>query len=102
MVSIWYLIGTLSVGAVPVSEKLSRIAFLLYLLGINVAAVHHLLVDPGLSATYRIFNTSYIIYAATVGSMIHAFSIPAAVRCSAACERIHQRTLRMADQSSLE
>jgi len=79
MVSIWYLIGTLSVGAVPVSEKLSRIAFLLYLLGINVAAVHHLLVDPGLSATYRIFNTSYIIYAATVGSMIHAFSIPAAV-----------------------
>ena len=29
MVSIWYLIGTLSVGAVPVSEKLSRIAFAL-------------------------------------------------------------------------
>ena len=57
MVSIWYLIGTLSVGAVPVSEKLSGL-LLLYLLGINVAAVHHLLVDPGLSATYRIFNTT--------------------------------------------
>ncbi len=79
MVSIWYLIATLSVGAVPVSEKVSRIAFILYLLGINVAAVHHLLVDPGFSASFRIFNTSYIIYAATVGSMIHAFSIPAAV-----------------------
>ncbi|MBF0276294.1 MAG: cbb3-type cytochrome c oxidase subunit I [SAR324 cluster bacterium] len=79
MVSIWYLIGTLSVGAVPINEKFSRGAFLLYLLGINVASVHHLLVDPGLSATYRIFNTSYILYAATIGSMIHAFSIPAAI-----------------------
>lgn len=79
MVSIWYLIGTLSVGAVPINEKFSRGAFLLYLLGINVASVHHLLVDPGLSASFRIFNTSYVIYAATIGSMIHAFSIPAAI-----------------------
>ncbi len=79
MVSIWYLIGTLTVGAVPVNEKFSRGAFLLYLVGINVASAHHLLVDPGYSASYRIFNTSYIIYAATIGSMIHAFSIPAAI-----------------------
>ncbi|MBF0351923.1 MAG: cbb3-type cytochrome c oxidase subunit I [SAR324 cluster bacterium] len=79
MVSIWYLIGTLTVGAVPVNEKFSRIAFLLYLIGINVASVHHLLVDPGFSASFRMFNTSYVIYAATIGSMIHAFSIPAAI-----------------------
>lgn len=79
MVSIWYLLGTLTVGSKPVNEKFSRWAFILYILGINLGSVHHILVDPGLSSTYRIFNTSYLAYAAVVGSLIHAFSIPSAV-----------------------
>ena len=79
MVAIWYLLAHLTTGAKPVNQKLSRLAFLLYLLGINLGSIHHLLVDPGLSATYRIFNTSYIFYAAVIGSLIHAISIPAAV-----------------------
>ena len=79
MVSIWYMLGTLTVGSKPVNEKVSRLAFLLYLFGINIASAHHLLVDPGVSNSFRVFNTSYIMYAATIGSMIHAFSIPAAI-----------------------
>lgn len=79
MVSIWYLLANLTTGAKPVNQKMCRWAFVLYLLGINLGSIHHNLVDPGLSATYRIFNTSYLFYAATIGSMIHAFSIPAAV-----------------------
>jgi cytochrome c oxidase subunit 1 len=79
MVSIWYLLGTLTVGSKPVNEKFSRIAFMLYLFGINIGSVHHLLVDPGVSNSFRIFNTSYLMYAATIGSLIHAFSIPASI-----------------------
>ncbi|MCL5045115.1 MAG: cbb3-type cytochrome c oxidase subunit I [Deltaproteobacteria bacterium] len=79
MVSVWYLIAYLAVGAQPVSEKLSRLAFVLYILFINLGSVHHLLVDPGLSRSFKYWNTSYAMYAAVLGSMIHAFSIPAAV-----------------------
>ncbi|HRP68168.1 MAG TPA: cbb3-type cytochrome c oxidase subunit I [Turneriella sp.] len=79
MVSIWYLLANLTTGAKPVNQRMCRLAFVLYLFGINLGSIHHNLVDPGLSSTYRIFNTSYLFYAATLGSMIHAFSIPAAV-----------------------
>lgn len=81
MVAIWYMLANLTTGAQPVNQRMwmCRWAFVLYLLGINLGSIHHNLVDPGLSATYRIFNTSYLFYAATIGSMIHAFSIPAAV-----------------------
>jgi cytochrome c oxidase subunit 1 len=79
MVSIWYLLGAITVGASPLNEKLSRFAFILYLLFIDLGSVHHLLVDPGLSFTYKVFNTSYGMYLAVLGSLIHAFSIPAAL-----------------------
>ncbi len=79
MVAIWYLLGTLTVGAKPVNQKLSRIAFLLYIIAINLGSIHHLLVDPGLTSTYKIVNTTYLAFAAVIGSLIHAISIPAAI-----------------------
>lgn len=79
MVSIWYLLAFITTGAKPLNEKLSRFAFLLYILFINLGSVHHLLVDPGISIPFKLFNTSYAMYLAVLGSMIHAFSIPAAV-----------------------
>lgn len=79
MVSIWYLLAHLTTGAVPVNQKMCRLAFLFYLLGINLGSIHHILVDPGLSSTYRIFNTAYLFYLAVIGSLIHAFSIPSAI-----------------------
>jgi cytochrome c oxidase subunit 1 len=79
MVSIWYLLAFITTGAKPVNEKLTRFAFLFYILFINLGSVHHLLVDPGLSIPFKLFNTSYAMYLAVLGSMIHAFSIPAAV-----------------------
>ncbi|OGO35735.1 MAG: cytochrome C oxidase subunit I [Chloroflexi bacterium RBG_16_57_8] len=78
-VAVWYALATLTTGAKPVNEKLSRIAFLLYILFINLASMHHLLVDPGLTENNRIINASYFVYLAVVGSMIHAYSIPAGV-----------------------
>jgi len=79
MVSIWYLIGTLTTGSKPVNEAVCRTAFVLYVLFINLASAHHLLVDPGVGATWKIWNTSYAMYLAVLASMIHGFTVPASI-----------------------
>lgn len=79
MVSIWYALAAMTVGANPLNEKLSRLAFILYILFINLGSAHHLLVDPGPGFAWKTVNTSYGMYLAVLGSLIHAFSIPAAV-----------------------
>jgi cytochrome c oxidase subunit 1 len=79
MVAIWYALAGMTVGANPLNEKLSRLAFILYILFINLGSAHHLLVDPGPGFAWKSVNTSYGMYLAVLGSLIHAFSIPAAV-----------------------
>ena len=78
-VAVWYLLAYLTVGGTTVSEKISRFAFLLYILFINLGSAHHLLVDPGFSPTWKVFNTSYAMYLAVLASMIHGFAIPATI-----------------------
>ncbi|MFZ3072838.1 MAG: cbb3-type cytochrome c oxidase subunit I [Thermodesulfobacteriota bacterium] len=77
MVAIWYMAAYFTVGAVPLNERVSRTGFILYILFINVASEHHLLVDPVLSTWHKIVNTSYVMHLAVLASMIHAFSVPA-------------------------
>lgn len=79
MVAVWYMLGALTVGAKPVNEKVSRVAFGMYVLFINIASEHHLLVDPGLSAAHKSWNTGYFMHLAVLASMIHAYSVPAQV-----------------------
>jgi len=79
MVAIWYSLAQMTVGIRPLNEKFSRLAFILYLFFINLGSAHHLLVDPGLSFGWKAVNTSYAMYLAVLGSMMHAFSIPAAM-----------------------
>ena len=79
MVTSWYLLAHLTTGAQSVSEKVSRTAFVLYVLFINLGAAHHHLSDPGVTSAWRIWNAGYAVYGAAMGSMIHAFAIPAAV-----------------------
>src|SRR3989304_5218629 len=79
MVAVWYLLATLTVGAVPINEKVCRSAFLLYILFINLASAHHLLVDPQLSPAWKIWNTSYGMYLAVLASMIHGMTVPASI-----------------------
>jgi len=79
MVSIWYLLGGLTVGAVVVNEKISRTAFVLYILFISMASAHHLLVDPGFGPAWKIVNTSYFMYMAVLASMLHGFTVPAGI-----------------------
>jgi cytochrome c oxidase subunit 1 len=75
-VSCWYAIGAIVLGGKPLSEKVSRMAFLLYILFLQLASAHHLLAEPGLSSEWKIFNTSYAMYLAVLGSMIHGLSVP--------------------------
>ncbi len=79
MVSVWYLLGALTTGAKPLNETVCRGAFLLYIFFINLASAHHLLVDPAISAGWKIWNTSYAMYLAVLASMIHGFTVPASI-----------------------
>ncbi|CAG0962450.1 cytochrome c oxidase subunit I [Planctomycetaceae bacterium] len=78
-VAVWYLLATLTTGARPLSQSVCRVAFVLYILFINLASAHHLLVDPGVSAEWKMWNTSYALYLAVLASMIHGFTVPASV-----------------------
>ncbi len=82
MVSIWYALAAFTTGAQVLNEKVSRFAFILYILFINLGAAHHLLTDPGYGFTWKVTNTSYAMYLAVLASMIHAFTIPASVEVS--------------------
>jgi cytochrome c oxidase subunit 1 len=78
-VSIWYLLAGLTVGGVVVNEKISRMAFVLYVLFISMASAHHLLVDPGMGPAWKVWNTSYAMYLAVLASMVHGFTVPAGI-----------------------
>lgn len=81
-VAVWYAIAAIVLGAKPLSEKVSRTAFLLYILFLQLASAHHLLAEPGISSEWKVFNTSYAMYLAVLGSMIHGMSVPGAVEAA--------------------
>ena len=78
-VAVWYLIAGIIFGARPMSEKVSRFAFLLYIFFLQLASAHHILVDPGLSSEWKVFNTSYAMYLAVLASMIHGLTVPGSI-----------------------
>jgi len=78
-ISVWYLVAAVAFGAKPMSERVSRTAFLLYILFLQLASAHHLLADPGLSTGWKVVNTSYFMYFAVLASMIHGLTIPGAM-----------------------
>jgi len=78
-VAVWYAIAAIVFGAKPLSEKVSRGAFLLYILFLQLASAHHLLADPGLTSNWKIFNTSYAMYLAVLASMVHGLTVPGSI-----------------------
>lgn len=78
-VAVWYAIAALVFAAKPMSEKVSRTAFLLYIAFISIASAHHLLVDPAMSPEWRIFNTSYAMYLAVLASLVHGLTVPGSI-----------------------
>ncbi len=81
-VSIWYAIAAMVIGAKPLSEKVSRMAFFMYILFLQLASAHHILAEPGMSSSWKIVNTSYMMYLAVMGSMIHGLTVPGAVEAA--------------------
>jgi cytochrome c oxidase subunit 1 len=78
-VAVWYAIAAIVFGAKPMSERVSRVAFTLYILFLQLASAHHLLADPGVSTEWKVFNTSYAMYLAVLASMIHGLTVPGAI-----------------------
>jgi cytochrome c oxidase subunit 1 len=78
-ISIWYAVAAIAFNAKPMSERVSRGAFLLYILFLQLASAHHLLADPGVSTAWKVVNTSYFMYFAVLASMIHGLTIPGAI-----------------------
>jgi cytochrome c oxidase subunit 1 len=76
---VWYAIAAIVFGAKPMSEKVSRGAFLLYILFLQLASAHHVLTDPGISSEWKIFNTSYAMYLAVLASMVHGLTVPGSI-----------------------
>ena len=78
-ISIWYLVAAVVFGAKPMSGRVSRGAFLLYIVFLQLASAHHILSDPGMSVEWKVLNTSYFMYFAVLASMIHGLTIPGAM-----------------------
>ena len=78
-VAVWYAIAGIVFGAKPMSEKVSRVAFFLYICFLQLASAHHLLADPGLTSNWKIFNTSYAMYLAVLASMVHGLTVPGSI-----------------------
>ncbi len=78
-IAVWYAIAAIVFGAKPMSERVSRSAFLLYIFFLQLASAHHLLSDPGLSTEWKVFNTSYAMYLAVLASMVHGLTVPGAI-----------------------
>jgi cytochrome c oxidase subunit 1 len=81
-VSVWYAIAAIVFGARPLSEKVSRMAFFMYILFLQLASAHHLLVDPGVSSNFKMFNTSYAMYLAVMASMVHGLTVPGSIEAA--------------------
>jgi cytochrome c oxidase subunit 1 len=81
-VAVWYAIAAMTFGAKPLSEKVSRTAFLMYILFLQIASAHHMLVEPGFSSEWKIFNTSYAMYLAVLGSMVHGLTVPGTIEAA--------------------
>jgi cytochrome c oxidase subunit 1 len=78
-VAVWYAIAAIVFGARPMSERISRGAFFLYICFLQLASAHHILADPAVGTEWKVFNTSYAMYLAVLASMIHGLTVPGAI-----------------------
>ncbi|MCD6734363.1 MAG: cbb3-type cytochrome c oxidase subunit I [Burkholderiaceae bacterium] len=81
-IAVWYAIAAIVFGAKPMSERVSRSAFLLYILFLQLASAHHILADPAVGTEWKIFNTSYAMYLAVLASMLHGLTVPGAIEAA--------------------
>ena len=77
--AVWYALIAITIGAKPLNEKFSRLAFFLYLIFTVPVATHHLIVDPAYSMPYKMVNASLLAFGLAIPSLIHAFVIPGAM-----------------------
>ena len=54
----------------------------MYILFLQLASAHHMLAEPGMSSSWKIVNTSYMMYLAVMASMIHGLTVPGAIEAA--------------------
>ena len=100
-VSLWYLTAALLVGAKPLSEKVSRTAFFMYILFLQLASAHHLLADPG--AGCELEDRQHQLHDVSGRARLDGPRPDRAGRdrSGAAQERLQSRRVRMAAQGAV-
>jgi cytochrome c oxidase subunit 1 len=79
MVVAWYAAATFGVRAMPVSEKFSRWAFVLYTVTTLPVFAHHLLVDPTWSHAVKWVGATFVGILLGIPSAMHGLAVPASV-----------------------
>ena len=75
MVVSWYALAALTIGASPLNERFTRIAFILYALVSFPVLGHHFIVDPTLSPTYKIVGATILGFGLGVPSLMHGLAV---------------------------
>lgn len=75
MVVAWYGIAALAVGAGPVNQKFTRIAFVLYVLISFPVLGHHFLVDPSIGNDVKLVGGTLMGFGLGVPSLMHGLAV---------------------------
>ena len=75
MIASWYALAALTMGASPINEKYTRVAFIIYLLVTVPVLGHHFLVDPTLTPAVKIFGGSIMGFILGIPSLMHGLAV---------------------------
>jgi len=75
MVVAWYGIAALAVGAGPVNQKFTRVAFVLYVLISFPVLGHHFLVDPSIGNDVKLVGGTLMGFGLGVPSLMHGLAV---------------------------
>ncbi len=75
MVVAWYAIVALAVGAGPVNQKFTRVAFVLYVVISFPVLGHHFLVDPSIGNDVKLVGGTLMGFGLGVPSLMHGLAV---------------------------
>ncbi len=101
-IAVWYAIAAIVFGAKPMSERVSRIAFVLYICFLQLASAHHLLADPAVG--HRVEGVQHQLRDVPRGARVDD-PRPDGAGCDrgrAARQGLHQGPVRVDPQGAVE
>ena len=74
VVTLWYYLVPKMLGVRVFSERMAKVAFILFIIASTPVGLHHQLVDPGISAVYKYLQVLLTLVVATP-SLLTAFNV---------------------------